>query len=115
MTLEEYKKIISDAIKNEEEAYSFYRDVAKKTRDKNISDIFENLAKDELSHKVILQDYFKDTGKKLEFDSTADCARHRFRVAAARHRLRRRLLVVRRGVGRRGRERDHVPRRRSLP
>ena len=72
MTLEEYKKIIGDAIKNEEEAYSFYRDVAKKTKDKNISEIFENLAKDELSHKAILQDYLKDTGKKLKFDSTAD-------------------------------------------
>lgn len=72
MTLEEYKKIISDAITNEEEAYLFYRDVAKKTKDNSISEIFENLAKDELSHKVLLQDYLKDTGKKLKFDSTAD-------------------------------------------
>lgn len=72
MTLEEYKKIVSDAIKNEEESYSFYRDVAKKTKDKNISAIFENLAKEELSHKAMLQDYLKDTGKKLKFDLTAD-------------------------------------------
>ena len=72
MTLEGYKRIISAAISNEEEAYLFYRDVAKKAKDNSIVKIFEDLAKDELSHKVLLQDYLKDTGKEIKFDETSD-------------------------------------------
>jgi rubrerythrin len=72
MNLEEFNKIISDAINNEEEAYLFYRDVAKKTNDKNISSIFENFAKDELSHKVLLKGYLTGAVKALKFNSAAD-------------------------------------------
>lgn len=72
MTLEEYNKIISDAINNEEEAYFFYRDVAKKTADKNISAIFEDFAKDELYHKVLLKGYLTGDVNILKFDSAAD-------------------------------------------
>jgi rubrerythrin len=72
MTLEEFNKIISDAINNEEEAYLFYRDVAKETNDKNISSIFEDFAKDELSHKVLLKGYLTGAVNALKFDSTAD-------------------------------------------
>jgi rubrerythrin len=72
MTLEEYNKIISDAINNEEEAYLFYRDVAQKAKDKNISCIFEGFAKDELSHKVLLKDFLSGSVKSLQFDTTAD-------------------------------------------
>lgn len=72
MTLEEYKKIISDAIIKEEESYLFYTDVAKESKDKNISSIFENLAKDELSHKALLEGYLSDSAKSFKFDTTAD-------------------------------------------
>lgn len=72
MTLEEYKKIISDAINNEEDAYLFYSDVAQKSKDKNISSIFEGFAKDELSHKVLLKGYLSGAVKSLKFDTTAD-------------------------------------------
>lgn len=72
MTIEEYKKIISDAIINEEESYSFYTDVANKTKDKNVSSIFEGLAKDELSHKTLLEGYLSDSAKSFKFDTTAD-------------------------------------------
>ena len=72
MTLEEYKKIISDAISNEEDAYLFYTDVAKKSKDKNISSIFEDFAKDELSHKVLLKGYLSGAVKSLKFDTAAD-------------------------------------------
>ena len=72
MTLEEFNKIISDAVNNEEEAYLFYRDVAQKTNDKNIASIFEGFAKDELSHKVLLKGYLSGAVKSLKFDTTAD-------------------------------------------
>ena len=72
MTLEEFNKIISDAIIKEEEAYLFYRDVAKKTKDTNISSLFDGFAKDELSHKVLLKSYLSGTVKPLVFDTSAD-------------------------------------------
>lgn len=72
MTLQEFNRIISDAIANEEEAYLFYRDVADKAKDKNIASIFDGFAKDELSHKVLLNSYLSGTVKPLEFDTAAD-------------------------------------------
>ncbi|HOE56786.1 MAG TPA: ferritin family protein [Bacillota bacterium] len=72
MTHEEYKRIISYAIKNEEDAYLFYRDVAQKSKDKNISSLFEGFAKDELSHKVLLEGYLSGSVKSLKFATTSD-------------------------------------------
>ncbi len=72
MTYQEFYRIISVAIGNEEEAYLFYRDVAANTKDKNIASIFEGFAKDELSHKVLLNSYLSGTVKPLEFDVVKD-------------------------------------------
>ncbi len=72
MKLEEFKKIISDAISNEEEAYLFYEDVAAKTKDENIASIFKDLAKEELSHKELLSGYLAGNVRPFVFDATAD-------------------------------------------
>ena len=47
MNQNEYKKIISLAIEREVGAYTFYRAVSDKAKDKNLKSIFNKLAEDE--------------------------------------------------------------------
>jgi rubrerythrin len=72
MTLEEYNKIVEYAVLNEDEAYLFYRDVALKTSNKNLTSIFEDLAKEELQHKTLLKTFLSGAVKKLQFDTAKD-------------------------------------------
>ncbi|MGE5678225.1 MAG: ferritin-like domain-containing protein [Pseudomonadota bacterium] len=72
MTLEEFRRIISDAVKSEEAAYGFYSDVARKASDKSISAIFGNFAAEELAHKVLLEGYLSRGTSALKFDTVSD-------------------------------------------
>lgn len=72
MTLEEYNKIVSYAIGNEDEAYLFYKNVSEKTSDKNLAYIFENLAKEEAQHKTLLKGFLSGAVKSLKFNTAAD-------------------------------------------
>ena len=64
MKAEDAKKIISTAIDREVEAYTFYRSVADKVKDKALKSLFDELAGEEKKHREFLQGFLaKDVGK----------------------------------------------------
>jgi rubrerythrin len=71
MTVEEYKRIIAEAIGAEIEAYEFYAGVAEKTQDSNVKSIFEELANEEKSHRDFLEGVLSDR-KPMSIDETKD-------------------------------------------
>lgn len=72
MNLKQYEDILSTAVNNEVEAYEFYKAAAEKISDSSLKSVFSDLAKEELKHKVLLEGYLKNEGKKLKFDETKD-------------------------------------------
>ena len=72
MTYDDYKKIISRAIDGEIEVYTFYRAVSDKVKDKNLKDLFSELAGDEEKHKVTLKGFLKQAPGKLHFSTSQD-------------------------------------------
>jgi len=70
MKAEEAKKILSLAIDREVEAYTFYRTVADKAKDKALKSIFDELAGEEKKHREFLQAFLAKEGKGLKFDAT---------------------------------------------
>ena len=54
MDLEQYKQVISDAIKGETEARQFYEKIAEKIKDDYLKEIFEKFALEEAKHEKIL-------------------------------------------------------------
>lgn len=65
-------KILRMAVNNEIEAYDFYDGAAAKTTNKALKSIFVELAGEELKHKLLLESFLADGGKKLQFAETAD-------------------------------------------
>jgi rubrerythrin len=55
--LKTFDEIINFAIEEEKETYRFYKKLAKMMRHRWIKDVFENLAKEELKHKRLLENY----------------------------------------------------------
>jgi rubrerythrin len=72
MNQDEYKKIISQAIEREAEAYKFYSSVSDKVKDKNLKNIFNGLAKDEQKHRRMLEEFLAKTPQKLHFSESKD-------------------------------------------
>ncbi len=72
MTYDDYKKIISRAIDGEIEAHTFYRAVSDKAKDKNLKDLFRELAGDEEKHKLTLEGFLKQAPEKLHFLTSQD-------------------------------------------
>jgi rubrerythrin len=72
MTPEEYKKIISDAINNEVEAYAFYQSVSERVQDANLKKLFGELAGEEKGHREYLQKLLSREITSLGFSSTKD-------------------------------------------
>jgi len=72
MTPEEYRNIISDAINNEVEAYSFYQTVSEKVSDANLKKLFGELAGEEKGHREYLQKLLSRDITSLGFSSTQD-------------------------------------------
>ncbi len=72
MTQDEFKKIISQAIDNEVEAYTFYRTVSDKAKDKKLKDLFDELAEDEAKHKLTLEGFLTKAPEKLHFSTSQD-------------------------------------------
>lgn len=54
MKLEEYKKIIANAITKEVESYTFYHDIHTKVKDPALKSLFKELADEETKHRVLL-------------------------------------------------------------
>ena len=72
MNQNEYKKIISLAIEREVEAYTFYREVSDKAKDKNLKSIFNKLAEDEQEHQRTLEAFLTKTPEKMHFSESKD-------------------------------------------
>jgi len=72
MDMEEYKRIIAQAIDKEVEAYVFYQSVHEKVKDQNLKNIFLELADQEKGHRKLLEGYLAGGAKALKFDETRD-------------------------------------------
>ncbi len=72
MTQDDYKKILSQAINGEKEAFIYYSTVSEKAKDKNIKDLFKDLAEEEAKHKVILEGFLTKAPEKLHFAESKD-------------------------------------------
>lgn len=67
-----YKEILTLAIHNEVEAYEFYLEVAKKSPDKAIKSIFQEMAEQELEHRNFLQSCLDGSNKTFKFKTAPD-------------------------------------------
>jgi len=72
MKAEDAKKIISLAIDREVEAYTFYKTVADKVKDKNLKDLFVELAGEEKKHREFLQGFLAKDISKIKFSAGHD-------------------------------------------
>lgn len=69
---EDAKKIISTAIDREVEAYTFYRSVADKVKDKALKSLFDELAGEEKKHREFLQGFLAKDISKIKFSAGHD-------------------------------------------
>jgi rubrerythrin len=60
------------AIGNEVEAYEFYSDAAKKATDSGVKEIFAQLAKEELGHRQLFENYKSDPTLMLKIHAPTD-------------------------------------------
>jgi rubrerythrin len=72
MKAEDAKKIISTAIDREVEAYTFYRTIADKVKDKVLKDLFAELAGEEKKHREFLQAFLTKDAKQMKFAAGHD-------------------------------------------
>ncbi|MBP1749687.1 MAG: hypothetical protein H6Q52_2226 [Deltaproteobacteria bacterium] len=72
MTQDEFKKIISSAIKNEDEAHMYYSAVSEKAKDKNLKDLFNGLAEDEKKHRITLEAFLARSPESMHFSESHD-------------------------------------------
>ncbi len=72
MKAEEVKKILSLAIDREVEAYTFYKTVSDKAKDKALKGLFEELAGEEKKHREFLQTFLSKDAKQMKFAAQAD-------------------------------------------
>ena len=72
MKKEEFRSIISGAIANEVESYTFYRGIQKCTTDETMKKIFGELAEDEQTHREILEEFLTQPIKSFHFDEAKD-------------------------------------------
>jgi rubrerythrin len=72
MKPEEYRKIISEAISKEVEAYTFYQVAHEKVKDKALKSTFKELAGEEKKHREFLEGLLMKPLKELRFDETRD-------------------------------------------
>ncbi|MCX7025297.1 MAG: ferritin family protein [Spirochaetes bacterium] len=72
MDFETYKQTLLSAVKNEIEAYEFYHDSAEKTQNASLKAIFNELAREEMGHKDLLETYAFDELKTIRFNDVKD-------------------------------------------
>ncbi len=68
----EFKAIIDFAVKNEVEAYEFYKNAALKVKDEQLKGIFEDLAKEEKEHKRFLEEFLASGVEEMKLDEMKD-------------------------------------------
>ena len=69
---EEAKKIISDAIDSEVEAYTYYTSVSQRAHDPALKKLFEELAGEEKKHREFLQNFLTKDTADLKFTGKHD-------------------------------------------
>ncbi len=72
MTPEQFRAIISKAIENEVEAYTYYRTTSEKVKDAYLKKIFADLAGDEKGHREFLQGLLTMEPKRLNIVASKD-------------------------------------------
>ncbi|MCK9581373.1 MAG: ferritin family protein [Methanoregula sp.] len=72
MEADNLKKIISTAIDREVEAYTFYRSIADKVKDKNLKALFDELAGEEKKHREFLEGFLTKETSRLKFAAGHD-------------------------------------------
>jgi len=72
MKLEEFKKIMLNAIDKEVESYTFYQSVSERVNDAALKTIFGELAEQETYHRKTLQEYLIGGKTQLKFDEAKD-------------------------------------------
>jgi len=72
MSPDEFKKIISKAIGEEVAAFEFYNGVSEKTKDKNLKDLFKELAVEEGKHKRTLEGFLAMPPERFHFAPARD-------------------------------------------
>ena len=72
MKAEDAKKVISDAINKEVEAYTFYRGIADKVKDAALKSLFAELSGEEKQHREFLQGMLTKDVTKMHFDAKVD-------------------------------------------
>jgi len=72
MKADDAKKIISLAIDREVEAYTFYRTISEKVKDKALKSLFAELAGEEKKHREFLQGLLAKQVTKMSFEAKAD-------------------------------------------
>ncbi|HNQ78660.1 MAG TPA: ferritin family protein [Acidobacteriota bacterium] len=72
MNHDQFKKIISDAINCEIEAFNFYRSVSEKVKDKGLKELFGELAGEEEKHRTTLEGLLRIAPEKFHFSPSQD-------------------------------------------
>ncbi|MDD4567964.1 hypothetical protein L21_1926 [Methanoculleus chikugoensis] len=72
MDSEDFQKIITNAIDNEVESYTFYKSVADRVKDANLKTIFLDLAEEEKGHREYLQGLLLRDAKQMHFVAARD-------------------------------------------
>lgn len=72
MKADDAKKIISLAIDREVEAYTFYRTVSEKAKDKALKSLFTELAGEEKQHREFLQGMLTKNVSSMHFEAKKD-------------------------------------------
>jgi rubrerythrin len=72
MKANDAKKILSLAIDREVEAYTFYRTVSEKVKDKALKSLFNELAGEEEKHREFLQGFLAKGATTMHFDAKND-------------------------------------------
>ncbi|MDK2917001.1 MAG: hypothetical protein PWR25_1558 [Euryarchaeota archaeon] len=72
MNAEDFQKIITNAIDNEVESYTFYKSVADRAKDPSLKTLFLDLAEEEKGHREYLQGLLVRDVKQMQFVAAKD-------------------------------------------
>jgi rubrerythrin len=72
MNQDEFKRIITHAISQEVDAFTFYNAVSDRAKDVTLKSLFKDLAGEEEKHKRTLEGYLKKGSEKIHFSESAD-------------------------------------------
>jgi rubrerythrin len=72
MDQKKFTRIIGTAIDREMEAYTYYKTISGKVKDKNLKTLFDELAGDEKKHRDMLQNLMTKDVKQIHFAPSKD-------------------------------------------